>query len=186
MIKGITRIAISGVESTGKTTLAVALSKALGAEVAFEAARTDPRVRAGTIELPDLKRLAKAQWQACLAAEDRASKSQSSAVISDTDSTVIRMWGRWAFRAEITGLETLEQWADITLLCAPNIPWIADPLRSLPHSSDRQQLHQCYLDELQNRRDHTWVLIDGLTQEKRLEQSVRAVQFFRNDPGVSE
>ena len=105
MIKGITRIAISGVESTGKTTLAVALSKALGAEVAFEAARTDPRVRAGTIELPDLKRLAKAQWQACLAAEDRASKSQSSAVISDTDSTVIRMWGRWAFRAEITGLE---------------------------------------------------------------------------------
>jgi nicotinamide riboside kinase len=186
MIKGITRIAISGVESTGKTTLALALSKALDAEVAFEAARTDPRVRAGTIERPDLKRLANAQWQACMAAEDRASKSQSSAVISDTDSTVIRMWGRWVFDAEIPGLEGLEQWADITLICAPNIPWVADPLRSLPDLSDRQNLHQRYLDELQNRADHPWVLIDGLTHEKRLEQSVRAVQFFRNDSSVSE
>ena len=186
MIKGITRIAISGVESTGKTTLALALSKALGAEVALEAARTDLRVRAGIVELTDLKRLAKAQWHACIAAEDRASKSQSSAVISDTDSTVIRMWGQWVFHAEIQGLERLENWADITLLCAPNIPWVADPLRSLPDLSDRQKLHERYLDELQNRSDHSWALIDGVTQEKRLEQSVRAVQFFRNDSGVSE
>jgi nicotinamide riboside kinase len=96
------------------------------------------------------------------------------------------MWGRWVFDAEIPGLEGLEQWADITLICAPNIPWVADPLRSLPDLSDRQKLHQRYLDELQNRADHPWVLIDGLTQEKRLEQSVRAVQFFRNDSRVSE
>jgi nicotinamide riboside kinase len=101
-------------------------------------------------------------------------------VISDSDSTVIRFWGRWTLRAEVSGLSKLEEWADLTLLCAPNIPWEPDPLRSLPNSNDRKQLHQLYVDDLQSRKDHPWTLIDGLTHEKRLEQSVRAVQYFRD------
>ena len=180
------RIAITGIESTGKTTLAAALSVAIGAEVAAEAARNDTRVRAGTTGVADLERLAREQLEACHGAERRAIERGSKTVISDSDSTVIRWWGRWVFDAEVPGLIHLEKWADFTLLCAPNIPWEADPLRTLPDPVDRKRLHQCYAEDLQARRAHPWALIDGLTQEKRLEQSVRAVQSFQNFSALNE
>ena len=179
MVTPAIRIAITGIESTGKTTLTAALAEALSAETAVEVARYDPRVLKETIEVSDLTRLAAAQLKACHAAEQRAHETGKKVVISDSDSTVIRFWGRWTLRAEVSGLSKLEEWADLTLLCAPNIPWEPDPLRSLPNSNDRKQLHQLYVDDLQSRKDHPWTLIDGLTHEKRLEQSVRAVQYFR-------
>ncbi|MBV42541.1 MAG: hypothetical protein CL834_05860 [Crocinitomicaceae bacterium] len=184
MVNPVIRIAISGIESTGKTTLTAALAAAISAETAVEVARYDPRVQKETIGLSDLTRLAVAQLEACHAAEQRAEAAEKKIVISDSDSTVIRLWGRWKLRAEVCGLSELEEWADLTLLCAPNIPWEPDPLRSLPDSNDRMELHQLYIDDLRSRNDHPWTLIDGLTQEKRLEQSVRAVQSFR-DTSVS-
>jgi nicotinamide riboside kinase len=55
----------------------------------------------------------------------------------------------------------------------------------LPDANDRKQLHQLYIDDLQSRKGHPWTLIDGFTQEERLEQSVRAVQSFRNAPAFN-
>ena len=68
------RIAITGIESTGKTTLAAALSVAIGAEVAAEAARNDTRVRAGTTGVADLERLALNNWR--LVMEPNAGQSK--------------------------------------------------------------------------------------------------------------
>ena len=182
MVKSYIRIAITGIESTGKTTLAKALAEVLNAEKADEVARYDTRVQNETIDLHDLTRLASAQLEACYAAERRAQVAGKTVIVSDSDATVIRLWGRWTLRAEVCGLTALEEWADLTLLCAANLPWEPDPLRSLPDANDRKQLHQLYIDDLQSRKDHPWTLIDGFTQEERLEQSVRAVQSFRNAP----
>jgi nicotinamide riboside kinase len=178
-------IAITGVESTGKTTLANALGVSLQASVASEMAREDLSVRSGKVQLEDLERIGEAQFQACKRAELSAHEMGATFVISDSDATVIRLWGRWAFNAEVPGLSHLDQWPDFTLLCEPNIPWDPDPLRTLPEAHDRKKLHRLYLDELERRPKHTWALIDGLDKKKRLEQGVRAVHAFLAESDVS-
>lgn len=185
MLHGLVHIAISGVESTGKTTLSKDLGDALSACVVSEIARNDERVIAGNARLTDLQRLGEEQLSACREIEKSAQLQGIQFVISDTDSTVLRMWGRWAFQAEVSGLQAWDEWPHLTLLCAPNIPWEADPMRTLPLQSDRNELHEMYVEDLKSRSNQPWVLIDGLTPQKRLEQSVRAVQSFLSKPRFS-
>lgn len=179
-------IAISGVESTGKTTLSKDLGDALSACVVSEIARNDERVIAGNARLADLQRLGEEQLSACREIEKSAQLQGIQFVISDTDSTVLRMWGRWAFKEEVAGLRAFDEWPHLTLLCAPNIPWEADPLRTLPRQSDRNELHEMYVEDLKSRSNRSWALIDDLTPQKRLEQSVRAVQSFLSKSRFSE
>ena len=170
------RIAITGVESTGKTTLTEALSAQLGGLAVRECARYDLEVIAGEVTMATLERLAQAQAEACKAAVQQAAAAGAACVISDTDALVLQLWGEHAFDRAPAGLEQLEAWPDLTLLCAPTIPWEADPLRSMPRLEDRVALHAVYARAVAALPAHT--IIDGTTHEKRLDQAVRAFQNF--------
>ena len=170
------RIAITGVESTGKTTLTEALSARLGGLAVRECARYDAAVIAGKVTLETLERLAQAQAEACESAVQQATSSGAVCVVSDTDALVLRVWGEHAFDRAPAGLERLEAWPDLTLLCAPTIPWEADPLRSMPRLEDRVVLHAAYTQAVTDLPAHA--IIDATTHEKRLDQAVRAFQNF--------
>ena len=168
------RIAVTGVESTGKTTLTEALSAQLGGLVVRECARYDAEVIAGQATLATLERLAQAQAEACEVAVQQAAATGAACVVADTDALVLRMWGEHAFDRAPAGLERLEAWPNLTLLCAPTIPWEADPLRSMPRLEDRMALHGAYTDAVVALTNHA--IIDATTHEKRLDQAVRAFQ----------
>lgn len=170
------RIAVTGVESTGKTTLTEALSTRLGGLAVLECARYDAEVIAGRATLATLERLAKEQAAACEAAVHEAAATGAACVVSDTDALVLRLWGEHAFDQAPAGLERLETWPDLTLLCAPTIPWEADPLRSMPRLEDRMALHTAYAESAASLPAHA--IIDATTHEKRLDQAVRAFQNF--------
>ena len=170
------RIAITGVESTGKTTLTEALSARLGGLAVRECARYDAEVIAGKATLATLERLAMEQAAACEAAVQQAAATGAACVVSDTDALVLQLWGEHAFDRTPAGLERLESWPDLTLLCAPTIAWEADPLRSMPRLEDRVVLHAAYTEAVAALSAHA--IIDATTHEKRLDQAVRAFQNF--------
>lgn len=170
------RIAITGVESTGKTTLTEALSARLGGLAVQECARYDAEVIAGRATLATLERLAKEQVEACEAAVHEAAAIGAACVVSDTDALVLQLWGVHAFDRAPSGLQRLEAWPDLTLLCAPTIPWEADPLRSMPRLEDRMALHATYAEAVTSLPVHA--IIDATAHEKRLDQAVRAFQNF--------
>ena len=89
----VTRIAITGVESTGKTTLTEALSARLGGVAVRECARYDAEVIAEKATLATLERLAQAQAEACEAAVQQAAATGAECVVSDTDALVLKLWG---------------------------------------------------------------------------------------------
>jgi len=166
------RIAITGVESTGKSTLAHALGAKLNASVVEELARTDVDVLGDCVQLETLSRLAAAQLAACEAAEKHAMQTGVGVIITDTDDSVLAVWGEAVFGRLPNGLDAWRGWADLTLLCCPTIPWEPDPLRSVPEHSERLKLHDVYVQQMKNRP--RWALIDGATKAERLDQAVRA------------
>ena len=166
------RIAITGVESTGKSTLADALGVKLNASVVEELARTDADVLEDSVTLETLSRLAVAQLAACEAAQKLAMQSGVGVIITDTDDSVLAVWGEVVFGRIPAGLDAWHGWADLTLLCCPTIPWEPDPLRTIPKHSERLKLHDAYQKIVANRP--RWVLIDGATKAERLDQAVRA------------
>ena len=174
-------IAITGVESTGKTNLTEALSARLGGVAVRECARYDAEVIAGKTTLATLERLADVQAEACEIAVQQAASTGAACVVSDTDALVLKLWGEHAFDRAPAGLERLEAWPDLTLLCAPTIPWVADPLRSMPHLEDRVALHASYAEAVASMPAHA--IIDATAHEKRLDQAVRAFQNFVDNRG---
>jgi nicotinamide riboside kinase len=170
------RIAITGVESTGKTTLTEALSARLGGVAVRECARYDAEVIAGKATLATLEQLADAQAEACEVAVHQAGATGAACVVSDTDALMLRFWGEHAFDRAPAGLERLETWPDLTLLCAPTIPWEADPLRSMPRLEDRLALHAAYAEAVATLP--AYAIIDATAHEKRLDQAVRAFQNY--------
>ena len=171
------RIAITGVESTGKSSLTFLLAQHFTCPFAREMARFDEAVVQNKVTLSDLTRLANEQLYGCRKAEQSAIADGRDFVISDSDARILEFWGKWVFHSLPVGLEEFREWPDFTLVCAPNIPWEADPLRSLPNFSDRQKLHTEIMHSFG--KHQPWFLIDATSQQKRLEQAVRAVENFQ-------
>ncbi len=140
------KIAVTGPESSGKTTLAQALAAAFDTVYTPESARTYLEETGGHYTFEDLTAIAKGQ----LAWEDRDTGVANGFHFCDTDLIVLKVWS--TFRFGKTDPFLLEQLAqkryDVALLCRPDIPWVFDPLRENPE--DRTQLLSLYRAELTN------------------------------------
>lgn len=135
-------VVLVGAESTGKTTLASALASRYQAPWVAEVAR-DYLTGLSGYDIEDLEQIGRRQ----LDAEQQSRTAQHRLLLLDTDILVIDIWWRERFGAPPDWVgDALARAARDSrrryLLCAPDLPWAADPLRENP--DDRERLHQRY------------------------------------------
>jgi nicotinamide riboside kinase len=139
------RIAITGPESSGKTSLSIALAAHFGSTYVPEYARFYLQNRAFTYTVNDLEHMSRSQveWK------QRSSQLPTSLLIQDSDFTVMHVWMEERFKQCSLEIEALRRTTpfDHYLLCAPDLPWSYDPLRENP--DDRWRLYERYIDLLQ-------------------------------------
>lgn len=164
-------ILVTGPESSGKTTLARNLAWALDGAYVAEAARDYLEARDGKYTAADLPKI----WNEQKKAEDAARASSASFVVCDTGPEVIRIWAevKYGRCPEAITRATAERHYDLILLCLPDLPWVADPLREAPDQEQREDLLARYRLALAGQSP---MEISG---SDRLGRALRAVEALR-------
>lgn len=165
-------VILTGPESSGKTTLAKALSLHYGVPWVPEYARYYlQELPGGKYTEADLLEIARGQLQWRLL----YSRKQPYLLICDTGMLVVKIWSEVRFgRCE----PWIEQQLDaereaLHLLCTPDIPWEPDPLRENP--TDRPALFQWYQDWLEAQR-YSYHVIAGEDTGQRMQQAIAAIE----------
>ena len=159
------RIAFTGPESSGKTTFSKWLSSELSNSVCvLEYAREyleEKKIFRASEE--DFKEIVKEQ---CALFTQRKSYVHE---IFDTDIFCLRIWNDEVFKLNLPELEILPSYKmDIHFLCAPDVEWEEDALRSAPAQSERERLLEKYKIELRNSQVNFIILSGSLDEKKSL------------------
>jgi NadR type nicotinamide-nucleotide adenylyltransferase len=139
------KVVLTGSESTGKTELAHRLGEHFHAPVAEEFVRGYAAEREGTLGFADHGPIAKGQ----IASEDTAIAKARDLVILDTDlvSTVVYCEHYFGRCPDWIVAEARARAADLYLLLAPDIPWIADGVRD--RGDRREEMHDLFQRKLE-------------------------------------
>ncbi|WP_210486492.1 AAA family ATPase [Rufibacter aurantiacus] len=163
------KIAITGPESTGKSTLSAQLAQHYNAPWVPEYARTYLDQLERPYTAPDLEAIARGQlalWQA-----EEAKNPEL--LFLDTELLVLKIWSEHSY--DICSSFILEnlrrQNVDLYLLLDIDLPWTPDPQREHPHL--RQFFHDWYKREL-DQMGVPYVEISG-SAEERLQNAIKAV-----------
>ncbi|PWJ44429.1 AAA family ATPase [Sediminitomix flava] len=168
------RIAITGPESSGKSTLAELLAKHYQTVWVPEFARTYIEKLDRPYEEKDLLLIAKGQ----LAAEEQLIPMANQILFVDTEMTVLKVWGDVKYgRSDAWIVDQLQkQQYDLIFLMKPDLPWEADPQREHPHF--RNELFEMYQKEL-NKLSSNVIIIGGL-KEERIEKAINNIELLLN------
>ena len=171
------RILILGPESTGKSTLASALAAYFQEPWVPEVAREYLEKLDRPYAYEDLLQIGKQQMQM----EDELAVNAKSYLLCDTDLRVIQVWSQHRYgKVDPWVLEELERRTyDLILLCAPDLPWQADPLREHPDLEMRQQFFEIY-QQLTEASGFPWILVSGDTA-KRLSTAIQSVRSLKKE-----
>lgn len=171
------RILILGPESTGKSTLAEKLAMHFEEPWVPEVAREYLEKLDRPYGYEDLLQIGMQQMQL----EDELAMQAHNYLFCDTDLRVIQVWSQHRFgKVDSWVLEELARRTyDLILLCAPDLPWQADPLREHPELEMRQQFFEVY-QQLCQASGFPWVLISGDTA-KRLSTAIQAVGSLKKE-----
>ena len=153
------KIIATGPESSGKTTLCKALSEHFNIPFNKEYARKFLNNLEREYNQNDLLAIAEGQLA-----------SEHSFKLLDTDLITIKIWSNYKYgnceKWIIKQIEKQKSEKRIYLLCKPDIPWQADPLRENP--TDREELFEIYKQELEN-LGLTYFIVEG---KNRVEKSI--------------
>lgn len=168
------KIAITGVESTGKTTLAQQLAQHFKTIWVREYAREYLQKLNQKYGFEDI--LTIAQHQHRLISKAIRTNPQLPIIFIDTELLVTHIWCEYVFGKHHAWISKhlIKQDYDLYLLCDIDLPWQADPLREHPKLHVRQAIHQLYKQYLQ-KLSFPYVLISG-QDEQRLHNAVKAIQ----------
>lgn len=161
-------VCFTGVESTGKSTLAERLSETLGAALMPEYGREYAET-IGTNFTPDaLRTIARVH------AERRAAliASRPALLIEDTDIVTTAAWFRMLHGERDPLLSAMPARADLYLLFAPDTPWVADGTRQFV-GTERLRFQRVIENEMAL-RGIAPVLISGNWAQRR-EQAEAAI-----------
>lgn len=167
------RIAITGPESTGKTTLAKQLAEIYNGQYIPEYAREYIEKLPHHYSFEDIETIAKAQVEQYRATE----KSSERIFFFDTWLIITKVWFSWVFGKTPFWLEDqiLNCPIDLFLLCRPDLPWEADAVRE-NGGENREKLFEQYRREL-NHYGFNFVEIGGAGDD-RLTNSIAAIRDF--------
>ena len=162
--KSLIKIAVTGPESTGKTTLAENLALRFNSLLVPEYARDYIDNLKTPYNKQDVENIAKGQLKSIKDIEKHADKL----IICDTELIVIKIWldvkygecPQWILN------EVQKQNFDLYLLCYPDIPWVYDKQRE--HPNLREYLFNLYENELQ-KNNFNYHIIKGNIEERMSE-----------------
>ena len=140
------KIAITGPESSGKTTLANSLNNHYNnSTITPEFARIYLNKLNRKYNYSDLSKIAQRQKKNELI----TCKKNTRIVISDTCLQVIKIWSQEKFKKCDPWILNYKENYTHYFLCKPDFPWKPDPLRENP--LDRDRLFNLYLKDLQGK-----------------------------------
>jgi nicotinamide riboside kinase len=158
------KIAITGPESCGKSTLAQWLTTHLRDSIYVNEFARDflsQKPHGYGYNVSDFQQIIEGQkWRFA-----DAFKREASVLIADTDSYVLEVWSEEVFGEVFSDIKELKQIYpfDIHLLCAPDIIWQYDPLRENP--TDRERLFSRY-ENILKRDKRLFEVITGEGEER--------------------
>lgn len=165
------RISIFGPESTGKSTLAARLAEHFQTLWVPEFARGWLEARGGKVGLEDLPVISRAQR----ASEEALARQSGPLLFCDTDPSATPLWSEELFGCSHPVLELTVGRYDLTLLCAPDVPWVEDCVRYRPDGGQRFW-ERCRLRlESEGRK---MVLLSG-SWEERWKQAIEAIHSLK-------
>lgn len=156
------RIAFTGPESSGKTTFSKWLSLELSKSLYV------PEFARKYLEENSITRTSEDDFKSIVTKQCALFNERKLNVheIFDTDIFVLRIWNEEVYQLKLTELEILPTYKmDIHFLCAPDIEWEEDPLRSVPAQSERMRLFVKYKTELINHQTRL-VILEGTRFQK--------------------
>lgn len=169
----IANIVITGPECSGKTTLARELSYRYKTVWIPEYARyyLSRMNEPSAYTLPDLENIVEGtlQWY------NQAVGDARKIIVQDTGAIVLSVWGDISFGQRPKNLNRLPE-TDLYILCSPDVPYVADPLRE--HEHERDELYNRYL-ALLNESDIPFHVVSG-SIEDRIQSSEKAINRMRS------
>ncbi len=158
------KIAFTGPECSGKTTLANWLATELNAILVSEYAREYLTGSANSYQSNDLDRIAQMQFML----EEKALESGSKFIVCDSDLLVMKVWSEVGYNSASPLIEELFERShyDFTFLCKPDFDWVFDPLREYPDDAERMGLFTRYEKHLKNGSGAFTVLEGSLETRK--------------------
>lgn len=139
------KIYLTGTESSGKTTIAKALSNHYACPWVPEYARQYLQEKQGKYEFKDLESISQGQIEL----EAQFEKGDPSKLILDTDQLVLYVWSMHKYGRVSSSIEhrLKAQKGGLHLLFRPDIAWEDDPLRESPN--EREELFEKYKGTLE-------------------------------------
>jgi len=164
------KIAITGVESTGKSTLARDLTNHFKGIYVEEFARTFLESSGGSYTYNDIQTIAKIQNNRI----EKAASQKAEFLFADTELLVTYIWCTHKYGKVHPWIEDQlrKQTFDLYLLPAVDLPWTPDPLRESP--AELNVLFSKYQDLLEQ-LNFPYAVISGRGDE-RFQQACRAVE----------
>jgi NadR type nicotinamide-nucleotide adenylyltransferase len=166
--RGMKRVCLTGVESTGKTTLAPRLAERFGGVVMPEYGREWAETRGLDFSSENLRAIAEGHVQRRRRLEARRPRL----IVEDTDIIMTSAWAAMLHGARDPVLSAMPADADLYLLFTPDTPWVDDGTRQFV-GTDRLRF-QTLMEEELAARGITPVIISG-SWRARLAGAVAAV-----------
>jgi NadR type nicotinamide-nucleotide adenylyltransferase len=149
-------ICLHGPESTGKSTLAPRLARALGGAVVDEYGRTFAEANGLEFTMNDLVTIAETH--------DGITRAMAAGgidpLILDTDPLMTAVWADMLFGKRDPWFDTWTGTADLYLLLDIDLPWVEDGTRMFGSVEDRRRFFDLSKAELE-RRGVAWALVGG-------------------------
>jgi nicotinamide riboside kinase len=159
------KIAFTGPESSGKSTISNWLSRQINGAYCEEFARSylSDKISYGQQDLLEITKGQLEIW---------ANADPTKHIIADTELIVIEIWSRWKYKScdEFITAQIAKQDFDVYFLCQPDIPWTYDPLRESPN--DRDELFAIYLSTLRKYNINFFVLTGSIKNRQELVKQV--------------
>ena len=171
------KIAITGPESTGKSTLADKLARHFEVDFIPEYSRTYLENFEGHYTENDVVEIAKGQYNLILEEE----KKNPEILLADTETIVCKIWVEYVFKHSNETIDEIlkKQDFDLYLLCDIDLPWVYDPLRENPNIEERKELFDIYKNTL-TKMNVPFEIVSG-DDEERVNDAINIINKYHHE-----